>query len=268
MITPSHSNNAGLYSFGAMPPLFRQKLKPSVVMSSRSRLSADEAEKMADELIASLRVLDSAIKASIDIEADEMSRAKSSRGLFKRIREVMLTQLGATELDNANTNRRSYSTVYFIEVGEEGDDHVYLCRSSCSKAAPLASWTSERVFSLGKHALKRAFMHRCAWASGYAVTVDSVMSQLCSLYFSYSDYVLMHSTELERMAQQGWLIQASEAGSQLFIEQDAQGLPSVKTVYKNKAGSPDEGVYRMVPPKGRFGLPKLVTQFTKTEVTF
>jgi GTP-dependent phosphoenolpyruvate carboxykinase len=232
------------------------------MISSSSRLSASDAEKMAGDLIASLRVLDDNIKASIDIEADEMSRSKGSRNLFKRIREVMLTQLGATEVDKINNNQMSDSTVYFLEVGEQGDETLYLCRSSCSKAAPLVSWTSERVLSLGKHALKRAFMHRCAWACGYAVTVESLMTDLCALYISYSNYLLLHGGELVRIAQQGWNTQCSAAGSQFVIQHEAQGVPLITTVFKSRADSPEDGVYRMIPPKGRFGLPRLVTQFS------
>jgi hypothetical protein len=265
MFAQNFTPNAHAGSMSQLAAFFRPTSDRTIINSPHYRLCTQQAKAMADELVASLRVLDQEVKSSIDLHAMNMAKGKGARVAFKRIRELMLSQLAAVELDKESTAR---STVYFIEVGVEGDDMLYLCRSSCSRSAPFDSWFSERLLSLGSHALLRAFMHRCAWASGYAVTTESVLSHICRLYFSYRHYVELQGGEFVRLAQQGWLALCSIDDACLIVKHDQDGLPHIHTVFANKTASKLAGEFSMIPPKGRFALPRCAIKMNLADLTF
>lgn len=271
MIAPSYTSNQSAYPLNGFSNFFKRRSGGSLTFSSRARPSACEAQTMANELVASLRVLDKSIKENIDIAAADMAVCKKSTASkktahHKRIRELMLSQLGASELLGRALGA---STVFFIEpgeegeAGEEGDDALYLCRAICSKSDPLNSWTSERLLRLSGHAISRAFMRRCAWASGYAVTTESLVEELCALYAVYEQYMsgaitlLGKMSEFQRLSGHGWLLHCGVNDSQYIVGHQDQGFPCVRTVVSRKPDSLDDGALRMIPPKGRVGLPRL-----------
>ena len=277
MIAPSYNLNQRSYPLVGFSNLFKRGSGSSLAFSSRVKPSACEARMMANELVSSLRVLDKSIKATIDLAASDMAGGKiksasKHAALYKRIRELMLSQLGAFEAPDC---ARASSTVYFIEPGEAaengeaGDDTLYLCRSVCSKSDPLNTWTSERLLALSGHAISRAFVRRCAWASGYAVTAQSLVETLCSLHAACDKYVdealprAGKAGEFQRLSRLGWLVQCGVNDSQYIVDQQDVSMPCVKTVISSKADSLDDGELRMIPPKGRFGLPRLAINITE-----
>lgn len=253
MIAQPLITNSRTGSIEQISAFFKRSTERSIAASPHCRLRASQAKEMVDELIASLRVLDQEIKSNIDVQAMNMARGKGARISFKRIRDLMLSQLGAVEVDSEYS---THSTVYFLEVGGEGDDMLFLCRSRCSRSAPFDSWFSERLLSLGSHALLRAFMHRCAWASGYAVTAGSLLTYICRLYFSYNHYVALQGSEFVRLAQQGWQALCNLDDANLIVKHDQEGLPHIQTVFANKPATVLKGEFSMIPPKGRFALPR------------
>ena len=255
MIAPSYNSNLATHSMGSLASLLRRKTHRSLILNPEYRPRASDSQAMADELIVSLRVLDQEIKSNLDIEVAQMARRKEGRSSFKRIRDVMLTQLAAFEFNQDDAVR---SVVYFIEVGGEGDNTLYLCRSSCKKIAPLESWSSERLLSLDSHALMRAFMHRCAWASGYAVTAESLLAQMCNLYFAYTQYVEVQGRAMSRLAEQGWLALCRLNGASFIVKRGVDDLPHIQTVFADKPSADGAEEFSMIAPKGRFAMPRCV----------
>ncbi len=274
MIAPSYTSNQSAYPLNGFSNLFKRRSGSSLTFSSRAKPSACEAQTMANELVASFRVLDKSIKEHIDIAAADMAVCKKNTAskntdYYKRIRELMLSQLGASELLGRAPDAL---TVFFIEpgeeceAGEEGDNALYLCRAICSKSDPLNSWTSERLIGLSVHAISRAFMRRCAWASGYAVTTESLVEELCALYAAYEQYIsgaiflAGKTSEFQRLSGHGWLLHCGVNDSQYIVGQENEGVPCVRTVVSCKPDSLDNGALRMIPPKGRVGLPRLAVK--------
>jgi hypothetical protein len=265
VIAPSYNSNQSSYQIDGFIDVFKRWSHGSAAFSSRTNPNACEAKAMTAELVSSLRVLDKSIKETIDLAAADMatSKKRSPRKQtthYKRIKELMLSQLGASELGNS---AQASCTVFFIEPSNEVDNALYLCRSICSKSDPLNTWTSERLFALSSHALSRAFMRRCAWASGYAVTVDSLVEELCSLYGAYDQYVSRtipfsgKASAFQRLLRLDWLLQCGVNGSQYIVDLQDLSIPCIKTVVSSRVDSLNDGELRMIPPKGRFGLPRL-----------
>ncbi|KZY74909.1 hypothetical protein A3742_01275 [Oleiphilus sp. HI0071] len=261
-MTPAYNVNQTHYQIDGLANFFKPRSSDSFAFSSRVKLSPSEARSMADEFISSLHVLDAGIKGSIDVAAADMARcnkdsSRKKRMHYKRIKELMQEQLGATEVIG---QREATSTVYYIEPsGAWNDDEeeggvLYLCRSVCNPSDPINTWTSERLMALSAHAVGRAFMRRCAWATGYAVTAECLVKVLVDVYAGFQSAPMPEQSAYPHLSHTKWLVQFSLEETQFVIECDEAEVPRIRTVFATREGAPESGEIKVLPAKRRSRL--------------
>ena len=219
------------------------------------KVSEGHALLMARKLIEQLRKSELRAKRKFSAMMQDMMSRRMGRKAYNNIRSMMLSQLGAFELNKAN---RRESIVYYLEVGEEGDDTVYLCSSICSRKNPYQSWSSAKHAALTRHALERAFLRGCIWVKGQIVRLGHIVKELFDIHISHISYQDEYSNQAKRLIDQGWNINFSDTRTQYIVRHDEKNLPVVMTVYKADQETPEGGIAKMIPPEGCFGNPKLL----------
>ena len=224
------------------------------------KVSEGHALLMARKLIEQLRKSELKAKRKFNGMMTDMMSRRMGRKAYNNIRSMMLSQLGAFELNKAN---RRESIVYYLEVGEEGDDTVYLCSSICSRKNPYQSWSSAKHAALTRHALERAFLRGCIWVKGQIVRLRHIVKELFDIHFSHVAYNNEYCNQAMRLVEKGWSLSFSDITTQYIVRHDEKNLPTVMTVYKADDETPEGGIAKMIPPEGCFGNPKLLANLNQ-----
>ena len=219
------------------------------------KVSERHAFLMARKVIDGLRKAQGKCRQRHDNLVHALFSKKYGNKSFKHIRQTMLSNLGAVELD---TRTRKHSIVHYIEVGAKGDDTIYLCTSSCKRRNPFDSWGWSKRVAVTRHALERAFLRGCIWTKGTAITLAQIATELFGLYWSYSIYQEHYADQSKGLFKQGWNMTLCDETTQYIVRFDAQDVPVVMTVFKADAETPEGGLAKMIPRQGRFDNPKLV----------
>lgn len=224
------------------------------------RVSEGHALLMARKLVAQLRKSDIKAKQTFKTKLRDLRSRSLGRKAFNNIRQIMLSQLGAFELQ---LTTRKKSVVYYLEVGEPGDETVYLCSYSCSRKNPLRSWCSTRHAGLTRHALERAFLRGCIWLKGQSIHLGHIIKELFDIHVSHMAYQATYFSQYKDLIKHGWHINLSDMRTQYIVRHDLGKLPMVVTVYKAEDEVPEGGIAKMIPPEGSFGNPKLLTNLSQ-----
>jgi hypothetical protein len=219
------------------------------------RVSERHAFLMARKVIDGLRKAQTQCKRRHDSLANELVSRNLGNKSFKHVRQTMLANLGAVQLDSKS---RKHCVVHYIEVGGERDDTIYLCTSSCQRRNPLESWGYSKRVAVTRYALERAFLRGCIWAKGTAITLSQIAKELFGLYWSYSIYQEHYSDQSKGLFRQGWNMNLCDDSTQYIVRFDGEEIPVVMTVFKADLETPEGGLAKMIPPQGSFDNPKLV----------
>jgi hypothetical protein len=224
------------------------------------RVSERHAHLMARKVIDALRRKAALAEQRFTNALDNSLSRSMGKKAFNVMRDVFLKRLGAFEL---NSNNRKQTSIYYLEVGGEGDDTIYLCSANISRKKPLESCSFGRRVALTKHALERAFLRSCIWLKGESVQLFHIIKEMLDVLLALTSYQLAYFSECSRLIDLGWNMNLSDTRTQYILRFDNTAVPVVMTVYKAEEETPEGGIAKMIPPEGSFGNPKLLANLNQ-----
>ena len=175
----------------------------------------------------------------------------------------MLSYPGAF-VPRLNTNQR-YSvdkmapetrTTYFLEVDEENEDTIFLCRSCFLVSSPLETWYSERVIGLKTHALARMFERGLVLSSSDKPCLKALACYLLEIADAHQAYSARHSAEASSLVEQGWCISITQDKARAILSYEDK-LPVVLTIVKSTIAAGENARAEMLPSKTMLRKPRL-----------
>jgi hypothetical protein len=224
------------------------------------KVSERHAFLMARKVMACLRKAQGECQQRHEKLLQEAFSRNLGRKGFEHVRRTMLSNLGAVQLDASD---RKHNVVHYIEVGDDGDDTIYLCTAVCDRRNPIESWGWSKRIAVSKHALERAFLRGCIWAKGTVITLAQIAKELFGVYWSYFTYQQEYSSQSSGLLKRGWNMNLSDESTQYIVRFDSQDVPVVMTVFKANSETPEGGLVKMIPPQGSYENPKLVANLSQ-----
>lgn len=198
------------------------------INASPSKLSERRASLAFKKMMTDLRCIESHATETLEQRIPTIVAAKTDRKSVSLIREAMLAQLGALEL-----NKNGGSVVYFLELDDDTKT-IYLCQCTYDKHAPLDSWTSARCASFSYHAVQRSLQYKL-WGEHITDQLSDITRSLLFVYLAYARHQLTYKLKALRLFSNNWCLSLSGAGVCFLVRRTDDGLPHVSTMYRSRS---------------------------------